>query len=292
MEHRKVSAGRGPAWLNESIGLIGRQPAGLLGAAAIFSLLSAVPQLLGPLGLPLLLLWLILWPALMGGIVLGMREADASRPVTPSVVFAALRSSRLTGFLPLCLPLIGALLLGIGVMLGQLDLGKLQQVAALMEGGRQPDPSELAGLIDAGAIFRVVLAGLALMLVSFALTFLAIPLVTLRGVGGFAALGAGLRGLLANLGAFLLYLLVAFVALVIVGVAMMVTVLVLSLLLSVFGEAGATFAGLLIGVIVNVLVTAVIAASQYLAWKDIFGGEPAISGETPPPPPRETIAEL
>ena len=39
----------------------------------------------------------------------------------------------------------------------------------------------------------------------------------------------------------------------------------------------------------QVLMTVVVAASQYLAWKDVFGEAPA---GAEPPPPRETIAAL
>lgn len=291
MEHRKIAAGRGPAWLNESIALIGRQPGGLVGAAVLFSLLSTLPQLLGPLGLPLMLAYLLLWPALMGGIVLGMREADAGRPVAPMVLFAGF-GQRLAAFLPLCLPLLGVIVVVVLFAGSQIDVEGLRRFMEMSQANPQPSQAEAAemlALLQVGGLFRLMLLAIVLALASFSLTFLAIPLVMLRGVPGFAALGLSLRALMSNLGAWLLYLLVGFVAVVIVGIALGVGGLVLMLVLSVLGPVGQVLGSLLMGMVLNVLMTVVVAASQYLAWKDVFG-EPPAGAE--PPPPRETIAAL
>lgn len=257
MSFAKVEAGKGVTWLTEAVRLVMANPVAFLVMGLIVAVINLVP-FLGGLAL------MILGPALLGGIVHAAREEAEGRKAEISHLFRAFQEpGRIGPMLLLCLPTIaGAVLLlicmfvfGLGALLGGLS-------------GAADSATGLGAL--GGGLVVVVLVGIALTFLIYALQFFAVPRVMLDGVEPFAAMKESLNACLANIGAFLVFC-------VVLGVAFFVLAIVL-MIIPFLGWLALTMAA-----------TVVFACGEYLAWREVFAGTPAASATIPPPPPPEPM---
>jgi uncharacterized membrane protein len=195
-----VAPGNGWRWVAAGWSLFTRAPGvWVLIALALVVLLVVVGLLpvVGNLALT------VLWPILLGGLMLGCRDLDRGAPLTFGHLFAGFRDKAGP------LALIGALtLVGIGIA---------ALLAVLVTGVGVGTASSLVGDLedlDSGAavtgVALVVLVILALMLPVYMATWFAPALVVFEGYGVAAALRGSFRATVRNIVPFLVYGLILF----------------------------------------------------------------------------------
>lgn len=254
MSFGKVDAGNGLSWLKDAIGLVFGNPVVFLVMGLILAAINFVP-FLGSLVLT------ICGPALLGGVVFAAREQSEGRKAEIVHLFRAFQEPGKIGpMLLLCLPAIvgGAVLLVCGFVFG---------VGALIGGGLSAAAGSSSGLGGAlgGGLLILCLIGLVLMFLIYALQFFAVPRVMLDGVEPFAAMKESLSACLANIGAFLLFGIVLFVAFLVLAVVLMLVPI--------------------LGWIALVAVaSAVFGCAEYMAWRQVYTG----SASQMSPPAAET----
>lgn len=267
MSHTKVDAVRGVHWLGEGAQLALKNPGAFLVMGLIIGVIGIIPVLGG-------LVLLILAPALYGGIVFAAREQQQGRKAEIGHLFQAFQTEgRLPQMILLCLPLIG------GYIVAGIIAAILLGGALLSAGVASVADSEamLRALMGAGSVvllFAVVLV-IAIMLLAWSLVFFAIPRLILQGGEAFAAMKLSFSAALANIGAYLIFV-------VLTGVGYVLVALL-------FGMLSPWFAGLA----ASVVVLPVACCGMYLAWRDVFGAGETV--ELPvmqsPSPPAEPPAE-
>lgn len=255
MNFGKVDAGHGLNWLTEAVGLVFKNPVAFLVMGVILAVINFIP-ILGGLALT------ICGPALLGGIVFAAREeAEGSKAEIPHLFRAFQEPGKIGPMLLLCLPTIvgGAVLLICGFVFG---------LGALLGGGLSAvnggSGAGLGGAIG-GGVFILLLVAVALMFLIYALQFFAVPRVMLDGIEPFTAMKESLSACLANLGAFLVFGIVLFVAFIVLAIVLMLIPLLGWLALI-------------------TVATPVFACAQYFAWRELY----ANAERRMPPPPPET----
>lgn len=256
MATRNVPAGNGIKWVTEAVQLVLKNPGPFALMGLVVAVASAIP-LLGSLALA------ILGPAMYGSVAYAAREQAQGRKAKFEHIGQAFQQpGKLGPMVTLCLPgvifgLLFGVLMVIVIAVGAMGAG----VSAMME-----SPGAMVTSLGIGFLLLLVLA-IPLALLVFATVFFAIPDVMFAGTDAFDAMRASLRAALANIGALLLFALVVFGA-------SMIAMLVLGVVSSILGQ-----------LLVSIAVFPVIAASMYLAWKDVYG-EPALDmpvADIPPP---------
>lgn len=288
MEIKRVGAGRGLAWVAQSLDIAGRRPGAVLGGAllaliALFVLAIAAVllsmvfdgatgagSLIRQAGVAALLL-LAVQPVLLAGLLHLLREADAGRPVSAGAVFAGFRGEHLLPLVALSLVQVAALglnLLALDQLGGEDYLGRYFAMLQSIQPGQPLDPASIpqpehGGLLD--------LASLVIGYFSTAVLALSVPLVFFRGLPPATAVLLALRASVVNVLPLLLAALVLFVGL-------LLAALVIALLSLVVGAVGRRIAPALgallsLGVLVLALtaVAAMLPAIALLAWREIFG---------------------
>lgn len=289
MEIKRVGAGRGLAWVAQSLDIAGRRPAAVLGGAllalvalcvlAIAAVLlsrvfgggaTGAGSLIRQAGVAMLLL-LAVQPVLLAGLLHLLREADAGRPVSAGAVFAGFRGEHLLPLVALSLVQVAALglnLLALDQLGGEDYLGRYFAMLQSIQPGQPLDPASIpqpehGGLLD--------LASLVIGYFSTAVLALSVPLVFFRGLPPATAVLLALRASVVNVLPLLLAALVLFVGL-------LLAALVIALLSLVVGAVGRRIAPALgallsLGVLVLALtaVAAMLPAIALLAWREIFG---------------------
>jgi hypothetical protein len=257
MTFGKVDAGSGMRWLTEAVGLVFRNPAAFLVMGVILAVINFVPVLGG-------LVLLIAGPALFGGVVFAAREESEGRKAEIAHLFRAFQEPGKVGpMLLLCLPAIvgGAVLLVVALVFG---------IGALIGGGLAAAGAGHGFGVGAlgGGVLVLCLIALAVSLAIYAFQFFAVPRVMLDGIEPFAAMKESFSACLANLGAFLVFGIVFFVAFAVLSI-----VLVLIPLLG--------------WLALFVVASVVFACGQFLAWREVFASAaaPAATPAMPPPPP-------
>ena len=261
----KVPAAQGIHWGVTALRLLGRHFALLFMLGLLLVLLTQIPFLGSFIGL-------FLGPALLGGIVWAAQQRQMMHG--SSIGFGALfkafdGSRRLPSLVALCLPAIGLVLLLIiaasGILAGSVggDPAKLEIM--------QNNPALLLAAL--GAHWRPLLTILLLgALLNFALTFFAVPQVMLRQQGGFAAMGQSLRAVAHNWTALLLMLL---------GLLGLGAVASLALQIIFLGGGLGGWWRLLAVLVLLALIYSYSAVLMYVAWRDVFGDEPAAADSAP-----------
>ncbi|HVV96280.1 MAG TPA: hypothetical protein VHC92_04000, partial [Rhodanobacteraceae bacterium] len=188
------------------------------------------------------------------------REESEGRKAEIAHLFRAFQEPGKIGpMLLLCLPSIvgGAVLLVFAFVFG---------IGALIGGGLAAAGSGHgfgAGALG-GGVLVLCLVALAVSLAIYALQFFAVPRVMLAGAEPFAAMKESFDACIANLGAFLVFGVVFFVAFAVLSIVLMLVPLLGWLAL--FTVASPAF-----------------ACGQLLAWREVFGGAAtAVAAPTPP----------
>jgi hypothetical protein len=244
MSFGKVDAGNGLSWLTDAVRLVFKNPVAFLVMGLILAVINFVPILGG-------LVLTICGPALLGGVVFAAREESEGRKAEIPHLFRAFQEPGKIGpMLLLCLPAIvgGAVLLICGFVFG---------LGALIGGGISAANGSNMGLgAIGGGVFILCLIAIVLMFLIYALQFFAVPRVMLDGVEPFAAMKESLSACLANLGAFLVFGVVLFVAFIVLAVVLMILPI--------------------IGWLALIAVASVVfACAEYIAWRQVYTGAPS-----------------
>lgn len=260
---RRISAGRGWAWVVAAARMVLRWPGVFLPMGLIVAAIQFVPMLGG-------LVLLIVGPALVAGSVTAAHTATTGGTPAVRQLFAMFqkRDARSEG-LKLCLPLLAGKILAIGLLaaalLHHMDAAGIdvhavetnpQQALALLTGGSMPVWLALAVLIVLGAWTFAVLA---------------IPRVALEHEPAFTAMGHSVRQVWRNLAAWIVVVVVL-----VIGVAILTWLLMLThrLLVVQLGLYTALYAFL--------------GPLLHAAWRENGSAAPppppAIRSAAPPPP--------
>jgi uncharacterized membrane protein len=242
MPYRKVSAGAGLRWMGHGWRLFALSPGMWIGVAVVFFLL-----LIGLNILPLLggLIVTIITPALLGGLVYGARELDEGRRLEIGHLFQAFREpGRLGPMLGLGLvPLMAAVLVAAaGAML----------LTGMATASAAPGP----GGAPAGGGAVMFLVSSLIGLVAGALLLFSVPRVMFGLTDPTSALGESFRATLANLGPYLVFVVVYLVLAALAAIPLALGFLVL---------------------------LPVVSGAVYAAHVEVFGAEAETATETSEP---------
>lgn len=256
MEVKKVSAGRGAAWVNESIGLLKSGGKEIWVPAFLVGILSALPYLGALLGLVMI--------AFYAGLVLCF-----DRPGAGHTAFSGFKDGRFMRLLPLI-----ALNIGLAII-AMVALWPIMQplVEAAMT-GTEPSQDEALTMLTGLAKHMLWLVPVGVF-VSW-ITQFAVPLVSLGERAGGDAISAALSAVMTNLSA----LVVNLVCLVLVVIVACIVLLIPLMLV------GALFASSpMLTTLFSIPLTAVLTAvmlvlmcgNMLYAYRDVFGQDaPAI----------------
>lgn len=256
---RRVRFGRGLRWLPAGAELLFSSPGAMAGVAALWlmvSLIAVVPII----GQGLLA---VLTPLLTAGVLKACADASAGKRPAPTTLFSAWRDPQRRAGL-LLVGLWGILGSVIAVSILALWLGaqlEPEQLEAAMSSpetlaGTLADTSIGGGLILAALVMTVVMASM----------YFAIPLVMFARAPVMSSLMTSIRAVLSNFTAFLGLGIAVLLFVLALGVIMGVLVSVFNLAL---GGAGAMLSQVLF-LLMTMFVQMVMAATQYVAFRDIF----------------------
>ncbi len=266
----QVSFRAGLRWLPTSAELLFQAPAGMIGIAALWLLLTMVAMLIPVLGQLLLVLFT---PLLTAGVLAAFDLIRQGRIPGPLTLFSGWSDAqrRVSLILLGSFSLAGSMLAA-GVLVGwlssQIDPAELEAIAASPEAMAQAlvEANLGAGLIMAALLFSLVLAAL----------FFAIPLVLFGQQSALVSLLASLRAVLLNWLAFIGFGLAVIAMAIGLGVILALMMAVLGLAL---GQAGMVMIQLLI-LVVTMLVQVLMAGAQYVAFCQVFGWRPGSGGDS------------
>ncbi len=258
----RTGAGHGLKWLLEALGVVRRWPLVFLPMGLIVAIISVVPYLGG-------LAILFMGPALLAGIVVAADTARRGRTPAVHQLFAMFQEpARRNESLKLCLPLvIGKFTAGMvlaGAMLGIVSRSGIDPRS--LEG----QPEKILALFASGNVAGWLALVVAIVLLAWTFTALAIPRVALGREAAFEAIGRGFRQVWRSIGAWAVAILLLFAGLVLLTMLLMLT---RSLVVVQVGLYTALYA--------------VLGPLLHAAWRDL-GGHAATQDDrhrAPPPPP-------
>jgi hypothetical protein len=284
MDIRRLPASAGADWLLEAFRLFMKSPMGFAVLGVIYAGLTlavmAGAQISPAMGGVLQLVFLLLGPLLMAGMIFAAHEVDAGRSAMPGHLMAAIRTGRAGRVLTTLIPQIAIAALVIGLLyllVGHENMLKISELVAKIQAqaqtGTQVDPNLLMQL-PAGRLFAWMVLTMGILLVTLFLTFTVVPDLMFADVRLVAAMKRSLRACLGNLPAMLVFMALALVVLFAVGIGLGIVMGILQLVL---GPAGA-MVGNALG---NGIMICYVAATMYVAWKQMLGGTDAAPPAAP-----------
>lgn len=276
----RVKAGAGAEWLLGGFGLLKKAPLALGLVGLVFAIVSVLPLLFMGAG-PLLsmlaqLVLVLLTPIMLGGLVYAVREVDQGRDAHPSHLFQAFREGKA---LPLVAQLVPQMLGGLAaIVLLVVLIGPtaMQAMIVAMEQaqGQNPDPTLFDGF-PMGRFALWFLGAIVIGVVAYTFTFLFPAQVMLEGARPFAAMKRSFQACMANIGAFIVFI----VLLLIVAVAILIGAQIVGLILGIFG--GEMVAAIGAQLLMMTVLMPVMMGAVYYAWRQLLGGQ-ATTGAAPP----------
>ncbi len=282
MDIRKVPASAGAEWLLGAFGLLRKSPLGFGLLGLIYAGLSLIvvltAQSVPALGGALQLVFLLIGPLLMAGMIFAAHEVDEGRSVAPAHLLAAIRTGKAGRVITTLVPQIALALLCLGllyVIVGPANIEKLiefwvkLQTQAQTQGQIDPDlMAEMMRDLPAGrlGLWFIAVAAIAFGAIFFTLTI--IPDIMFTDVRLVAAMQRSYRACTQNFLALLMFLLLGFVV-------MMAFAIGLGILSGLAGLIGGDIATLLLNAIGNGVFVAFITGAMYFAWKQMLGGDTA-----------------
>ena len=275
MEIRKLEPAAGAEWLLGGFRLFGRSPLGfgLLALSyaglwlAVMFLIQAAPALRAPLQL----VFFVIGPLLLAGMIFAAHEVDHGRDATPTHLLAAIRAGKTGRMISTLLPQIGLIVgcfLLLYVLIGGESFDKLIELFTKLQTQAQTkmpvDPGEFSSLPIGRLLIWVILV-LVIGLIGLLFTFTVVPDMMFTDVRLLEAMGRSYRACRRNVLAMLVFMLLGFVLMAAVSMAF---ALFSALAGMVAGEIGLLIASGLF----NGLMAAFAAAVMYYAWKQMLGG--------------------
>ena len=280
----KVPASAGAQWLLDGMANLRKAPFafGFLGViyGAIALVVAQAATVNTGLFMALEVLLVLLGPLLLGGFVHAARSVASGGPAQPAQLLEGMHGGRTGRLLATLLPNVVALVVCVVllfVMVGQESLLQIAQAVERASAQATPDPTVFEGL-PVGSLLLWFLLVIVIGIVASFFTFVAIPEIMFRDTGAFAAMNRSFRACVRNLPALLVFLVLTFIAIVVLYIGLSVVGLVVG---AVAGKAA-------MQVVLQLLGSAVIMPSLlsaiYFAWRQMLGGEtaaaatPAVAG--------------
>lgn len=271
----KVPASAGAQWLLDGLANLRRAPfsfalLGVLYGALALVVGQAATANVG-LFMALEVLLVLLGPLLMGGFVFAARSVASGGPALPAHLLEGMHGGRTGRLLATLLPNIVALVVCVVLLFVLVGMGPMSEIAQAVErAGAQatPDPSVFEGLPVGRLLLWFLLVLLVGVVASF-FTFVAIPEIMFRDTGAFDAMRRSFRACVRNLPALLVFLVLTFIAIVVLYIGLSIVGLVVS---AVAGQAAMQVVLQLLG---SAIVMPVLLSAIYFAWRQMLDGERA-----------------
>lgn len=282
MEIRKVPATAGAEWLLGAFGLLRKSPLGFGLLGLIYAGLSLIVvmtmQSVPAVGGALQLVFFLIGPLLIAGMIFAAHEVDEGRSAAPAHLLAAIRSGKAGRIITTLVPQIVLALLCLAllyVIVGQANIEKLIEFSVKLQTQAQTqgqiDPNFMAEMIRELPVGRLGLWFIAVAAITFGAIFFTltvVPDMMFTDVRLVAAMRRSYRACTQNFLALLVFLLLGFVVMMAFGVG-------LGILGGLAGLIGGDIAMLLLNSIGNGVFVAFIAGTMYFAWKHMLGGDTA-----------------
>jgi hypothetical protein len=281
MEMRKLPAAAGAEWLLGAFRLLRKSPLGFGLLALVYAGLSFVliltMQSAPAAGGALQLIFFVIGPLLIAGMIFAAHEVDEGREAAPAHLLAAIRSGRAVRVISTLLPQIIVLLVCFGllyVIVGQESIEKLMELSVKLQTEAQTkgtiDPNLLAGMIEDLPLGRLFLWLVVVFAIGFGTIFFTltiIPDMMFTEVRLVEAMKRSYRACTQNLLALLVFLLMGFVVMMAFSVG-------LGILGALAGMMGGDKAMLLVNSLGNGVFVVFLAGAMYFAWKQMLGDGP------------------
>lgn len=258
--YRKVGFRRGMRWLPAAAERLFASFAPLAGVAALWLLVSmiALVPVVGQLAM------MLVTPVLTAGVLSAFEEAHAGRRPAPTILFTAWRQ-----------PQLRTSLLGVGVFWIVGSLAALAIASAWLGGQVDPEqlqaaqasPEAMAELLGQITLGPLLLLAAVVLAAALSAMYFAVPFLLFAGGTTLAALRISLVAVVANWAAFLGFALVMLAAAIAAGFVFGMVVLFLGLALGSFGQS----LGQVLFLLVAMLVQVIMAGTQWVAFRDVFG---------------------
>ncbi|MFZ2753235.1 MAG: BPSS1780 family membrane protein [Lysobacteraceae bacterium] len=281
MEIRKVPAAAGAEWLLGAFRLLRKSPLGfgllaLVYAGMSFALILSM-QSAPAIGGALQLIFFIIGPLLIAGMIFAAHEVDEGREASPAHLLAAVRSGKAGRVISTLLPQVAVLLVCLAllyVIVGEANVEKLLELSVKLQTEAQTkgaiDPNLMAGLIEELPLGRLFLWLVVVFAIGFGTIFFTLTIVPdmmFTEVRLLEAMKRSYRACTQNLMALLLFLIMGFVVMIAFSVA-------LGILGALAGMIGGDTAMLFINSLGNGVFVAFLAGAMYFAWKQMLGDGP------------------
>ncbi len=282
MEIRKLPAAAGAEWLLSAFRLLRRSPQGfgllaLIYAGLSFALVLAV-QSAPAAGGALQLIFFVIGPLLIAGMIFAAHEVDEGREAAPAHLLAAIRTGRTWRVISTLLPQLAVVLVCLAllyVIVGQQSVEKLMEVSLKLQAEAQTkgtiDPNLMADLLKELPVERLFMWIIAVFAIGFGAIFFTltiIPDMMFTDVRLVEAMKRSYRVCTRNLLALLLFLIMGFVVMMAFSVG-------LGILGALASMVGGEKAMLLVNSLGNGAFVVFLAAAMYFAWKQMLGDGPA-----------------
>lgn len=268
MEFRVISPSRGLVWFKGAVRTLDKNPRGLLAVTLLLVLLEQIPNLLHAipeLSMVLSVVFLLLGPTLVSGMLYAIGEAHAGRAVTLSQLFEGFRQRGARAQL-LLLGVLSLVAFALIYLVWQRLFGadNLATLLKIAEQKIKPDSVEAQAM--AGPLFQSVLASVAILWILLWGLFFGIPRVMFDSRSALPAFFESVAACAMNVLPLAVYWLLLCAAMFVVLIAMSVA----SAVLGALGTVGSVLLGV---VMVAVLVVALLVntSGNYLAWREVFG---------------------
>ncbi len=274
---RKVSASAGAEWLLGGLALLRRAP---LGLGLMGALYGAIAILVGKsveqdmtLFLWLELALVLVGPLLLGGFMYAARSVDAGGRAEAGQLLQGVRSGRSARLLAMLLPQVVAMLACVALLfllVGGNELVQMAQAMEHMQGQAAPDPALMAGL-PVGRLLLWLLLVCAIAIVASFFTFVAVPEVMFTDSSALEAMRRSFRACMRNLPAFLVFLVLAVIAVVALSIAIAIVGVAVRL------AVGAAAQEIVTQLLAMAVLMPVLTGAMYFAWKQMLAGDDGIA---------------
>lgn len=259
---RHIGAGHGFKWLLEALRTVRRWPGTFLVMGFIMAVISLVPYLGG-------FAILFLGPALLAGIVTAADTAwRGGTPATYQLFTMFQETAQRNEALKLCLPLVVGKLVAFMVLV--VAVFRIMARRGMDVHTLEGHPEKALVLFTDSSMPGWLALALAIVLLAWTFTALAIPRVALRGETAFVAMGESFRRVWRSIGAWIVVAVLLFA-----GLVLLMTLLMLTQVMAVM-QLGLYTA-----------LYAVLGPLLHAAWRDLDGHVDASDKDdrAPPPPP-------
>jgi uncharacterized membrane protein len=278
----KVPASAGAQWLLDGLANLRRAPFSFAFLGALYGALALVVGQAATVNVGLFMalevLLVLLGPLLMGGFVFAARSVASGGPALPAHLLEGMHGGRTGRLLATLLPNVLALVVCVALLFVVVGMGPMAEIAQAVErAGAQaaPDPSVFEGL-PVGRLLLWFLLVIAIGIVASFFTFVAIPEIMFRDTGALDAMRRSFRACMRNLPALLVFLVLTFIAIVVLYIGLSIVGLIVS---AVAGQAAMQVVLQLLG---SALIMPVLLSAIYFAWRQMLDGErPAVAMSSP-----------